>query len=53
MRKYLSSPETSATFHDPAVHAAIQEVKVDIRNITKYKNDPAVMQVRGYNSSYD
>jgi hypothetical protein len=45
LRRLLSSPDTSSTFHDPAVHAAIQDVRSDLRNITKYRDDPAVMQV--------
>ncbi|KAF6251847.1 hypothetical protein COO60DRAFT_580194 [Scenedesmus sp. NREL 46B-D3] len=44
LRRLLASPDTSSTFHDPAVHAAIQEVRRDLRNITKYRDDPAVMQ---------
>jgi hypothetical protein len=46
LRRLLASPDTSSTFHDPAVHAAIQDVRSDLRNITKYRDDPAVMQVR-------
>jgi hypothetical protein len=46
LRRLLASPEVSATFHDPNVHNALQEVRVDVRSITKYRNDPAVMQVR-------
>eukprot|EP00882_Tetradesmus_deserticola_P003912 GHRQ01004137.1.p1 GENE.GHRQ01004137.1~~GHRQ01004137.1.p1 ORF type:complete len:253 (+),score=84.01 GHRQ01004137.1:216-974(+) len=44
LRRLLASPDTSSTFADPAVHAAIQEVRSDLRNITKYRDVPAVMQ---------
>jgi hypothetical protein len=47
LRRLLASPDTSSTFHDPVVHAAIQDVRSDLRNITKYRDDPAVMQVGG------
>eukprot|EP00775_Hariotina_reticulata_P013868 gene13868-13989_t len=44
LRRLLASPEVTATFHDPSVHIALQEVRGDVRSIAKYKNDPAVMQ---------
>ncbi|WIA13831.1 hypothetical protein OEZ85_007376 [Tetradesmus obliquus] len=43
LARLLASPETSSTFHDPAVHAALQDVRADLRNINKYRDDPAVM----------
>lgn len=46
LARLLASPETSSTFHDPAVHAALQDVRADLRNINKYRDDPAVMTVR-------
>lgn len=44
LKQLLASPEVKAQFHDPAVHAALQEVRVDPRAIAKYRDDPVVMQ---------
>ncbi len=35
--------DASATFHDPSVHAAVQDVRRDVSNLVKYKDDQAVM----------
>lgn len=45
LHRLLASPDTNSTFHNPVVHAALQDVRGDLRNITKYRDDPAVMQV--------
>jgi hypothetical protein len=35
--------DAGPTFHDPQVHAAIEEVRRDVGAIAKYKDNPAVM----------
>lgn len=36
--------DASATFHDPQVHDAIEDVRKDIANIAKYRENETVMQ---------
>jgi hypothetical protein len=46
LRAYFGSHATSTTFHDPEVQAAVDEMRADVRNISKYRNNEKVMQVR-------
>lgn len=46
LRAYFGSHATSTTFHDPEVQAAVDELRADVRNISKYRNNEKVMQVR-------
>ena len=45
LKKFISTPEVSETFHDPEVHKALMDIRADLKNISKYKDNPRVIQV--------
>jgi hypothetical protein len=45
LRKFISTPEVSETFHDPEVHNALMDIRTDLKNISKYRDNPRVIQV--------
>jgi len=44
LKKFISTPEVSETFHDPEVHKALIDIRADLKNISKYKDNPRVIQ---------